>query len=304
MKRACGISQLALVSIAVIALSLTFGVAGAWAESPTWLCVPKTAGKAVTSGGTSEKANCEKETTTVELPPASELPTLVKILPHLKYEASGIDSQPTIRISGVNVQIVNGEGKTNTTNGRGNLVIGYNETPGTQTGSHNLILGGEQTFTSYGGILAGFKNTISGPYASVSGGYVNTASGEWASVTGGYGNTASGERSSVTGGSESIASKGNASVSGGAKNTASGSSASVTGGINNTANSIGASVSGGSENKAEDFYASITGGRENKVTTNEWASVSGGRKNTASGRYSSIFGGKELTASVEYEHLP
>ncbi len=49
----------------------------------------------------------------------------------------------------VNVQIVNGTGKTASVNGTGNLVIGYDETPGTQSGSHNLVLGTSQTYTSY-----------------------------------------------------------------------------------------------------------------------------------------------------------
>ena len=32
----------------------------------------------------------------------------------------------TLRIEGINVQVVNGEGTTNTTNGLGNLIVGYN----------------------------------------------------------------------------------------------------------------------------------------------------------------------------------
>ena len=38
-------------------------------------------------------------------------------------------------------------------------MIGYDKNEGKheQTGSHNLILGEEQTFTSYGGVLAGFR---------------------------------------------------------------------------------------------------------------------------------------------------
>ncbi len=58
------------------------------------------------------------------------------------------------------MQIVNGEGKTASANSEGNLVIGYDEEPGTQTGSHNLVLGERQTFMSYGGFLDGFSNSI------------------------------------------------------------------------------------------------------------------------------------------------
>jgi hypothetical protein len=79
----------------------------------------------------------------------------------MTYVASGVGG-PTIQFSGVNVQVVNGEGKTASVNGDGNLVVGYDENAGKndQTGSHNVILGGEQTFTSLGGILGGFKNGV------------------------------------------------------------------------------------------------------------------------------------------------
>jgi hypothetical protein len=58
--------------------------------------------------------------------------------------AEGIDGKSTVQFSGCNVQIVNGEGSTETTNGTGNLMIGYdNKAYGvTQSGSHNLIIGG------------------------------------------------------------------------------------------------------------------------------------------------------------------
>lgn len=220
MKRVCSISQSALVSITAVASLLTFGVAAAWAESPTWLCVPTLAGAAVTSGGTGSAAKCERETTTVELPPAGELPTLVSILSHMKYEASGIDSKPTVKFEGVNLQIINGAGTTATTDGMGNLVIGYDESPGTQTGSHDLILGGQQKFESYGGILAGFNNTISKPFASVTGGRLNSASGEYASVAGGEQNIASGIYAFVSGGQKNIASGNYSSVNGGHNLTA------------------------------------------------------------------------------------
>lgn len=51
------------------------------------------------------------------------------------------------------------------------------------------MTGNEHSYTSYGGIVAGGRNTASGPYSSVSGGYGNTASGGWASILGGNNNT-------------------------------------------------------------------------------------------------------------------
>jgi hypothetical protein len=221
---------------------------------------------------------------------SSELETLKNILPHITYVASGVGGKPTVQFSGVDVQLVNGEGKTETANGEGNLVIGYDENPGKreQTGSHDLVLGESQTFTSYGGIVAGLGDTISAPFASVTGGEENTASSRYASVTGGQQNTAS--RAYTT-------------VSGGYGNKASGEHGSVSGGILNAASGPYTSVSGGEFDAASSYDGSVSGGYNN-TASGQNASVSGGYKNTAAGLRSSIFGGKELTANNEYEAIP
>src|SRR5207245_2416090 len=67
-------------------------------------------------------------------------PKLAAIAPYINFAKEGVGRKPTIQVSGANLQIVNGEGKTATTNGAGNLIIGYDESPGTQSGSHDLIL--------------------------------------------------------------------------------------------------------------------------------------------------------------------
>jgi hypothetical protein len=112
--------------------------------------------------------------------------------------------QPTIRFSGVNVQVVDGQDQTSdgATNGRGNLMIGWNENSGgnIRSGSHNLVIGPSHSYTSYGGLVAGYANTISGPSASVSGGLGNIAAANWASVSGGADNLASATAASVSGG--------------------------------------------------------------------------------------------------------
>jgi hypothetical protein len=113
--------------------------------------------------------------------------------------------QATVRFSGVNVQVVSGTGTTDgPVNGAGNLIVGYNERRGdgndVRTGSHNLIVGQQHSYSAFGGLVAGILNTISANYASVSGGFRNTASGAAASVSGGVGNTASGDVASVSGG--------------------------------------------------------------------------------------------------------
>lgn len=164
-----------------------------------------------------------------------------------------------------NVHIRSGSGKTDSAvNGLGNVIIGYNEGSGKnikRTGSHNLVIGPEHAYASFGGLVVGRENTISAPYASVSGGRLNTASGFAASVSGGSVNTASADFASVSGGKSNAAKGLNASVSGGISNLAQGEYASVTGGSDNAASGFAASVSGGSGNAASGNYTSVSGGR-------------------------------------------
>jgi hypothetical protein len=125
---------------------------------------------------------------------------LKALLPHMRFVGNGVAGKPTVQFSGVNVQIVNGEGKTASTNGEGNLVIGYDEEPRFQTGSHDLVLGEDQEYTSFGGIIASVMNTATGEYAAVTGGAANTVSGALASVSGGEVNRVSGDLSWMGGG--------------------------------------------------------------------------------------------------------
>ena len=111
-------------------------------------------------------------------------------------------TEETVLISGANLQVVSGSGETaEATNGTGNIIIGYDEDSGNdKSGSHNLVVGFGHTYSSYGGIVVGYNNSITGVYSSVSGGNYNTAEGDRSSVSGGYYNTASGDVSSVSGG--------------------------------------------------------------------------------------------------------
>jgi hypothetical protein len=202
----------------------------------------------------------------------SEQETLKSILPYVKYVASGVGGKPTIQFSGANVQIVNGEGSTKTTNGAGNLIIGYDEGPGAQTGSHNVIVGPEDEYMSYGALIAGRDNRALSPDSFLAG-IANKTSNEGASVSGGRLGTASGLYSSVTGGRGNIAGAGDSSVSGGA------------------------------ENKAEEDWSWVSGGEGNR-TTGMTASISGGKENVAAFEFSSIFGGKELETKANYEAIP
>src|SRR5215813_3969125 len=83
----------------------------------------------------------------------------------LQYVTGGEDE---VVITGANLRIVNGLGNTELTNGLGNLIVGYNEArlpgdgPDMRTGSHNVVVGERHNFTSYGGLVVGNFNEISG----------------------------------------------------------------------------------------------------------------------------------------------
>src|SRR5262245_36617218 len=194
---------------------------------------------------------------------SSEYRAMRKRLAALEYKLQYVSGGPNeVVITGANLRIVNGLGSTDTINGLGNLIVGYNESrqefPGctpmdpfcadTRTGSHNVVVGRFDNFSSFGGLLAGEFNETSGAFASVSGGHQNTASGDGSSVSGGRANTASGDGSSVSGGLANRASVVESSVSGGLVNTANGVRSSVSGGEGNEASGEGASVSGGISN--------------------------------------------------------
>lgn len=175
----------------------------------------------------------------------------------------------TLRFSGMNVQLVNGLGSTETTNGLGNLIVGYAENhPAVswdRSGSHYLVLGIWNGWSSFGGLVAGRFNRATGAFATISGGDNNTADGrssvvsggtdggaigDFSTVSGGVNNFARGFRSTVSGGRTNIASGSQSTVSGGALNTASGVNSTVSGGVNNTASGAGSTVSGGEGNVA------------------------------------------------------
>jgi hypothetical protein len=152
----------------------------------------------------------------VQLPGSGDLETLDRLLPHLKFQEEGVGGKPTIQVTGANLQIVSGSGKTNgPVNGAGNLIIGYDDEaecgtellfcavgPRPHTGSHNLVLGTGQGYTSWGAILGGVDNrataegtfvlgdhnVVSGPGSSISGGFHGMASGIGDSISGGGAN--------------------------------------------------------------------------------------------------------------------
>lgn len=212
----------------------------------------------------------------------SKAAALEEKLSKISYEPKGLNGLPTVKISGANLQVVNGSGAIQNVNGLGNVIIGYDEHAADikQTGSHNLVLGDRQTFTSWGGLLAGSKNSVTAPL-SVSFGFGNDVKAKWATITAGYFNVAGGEGSSISGGSESGTNAGLASISGG---------------LRNHANADWSSVAGGTDNAAGGQYATVSGGQQNRAP-GKISSVSGGERNHAVGEASSILGGGDVTVT-------
>jgi hypothetical protein len=99
--------------------------------------------------------------------------------------------KPDILFTGANVHVRSGSGATDdkgALTGLGNLIIGYNEnttTPTlTRTGSHNVVGGSMNSYGSHGGMVFGYENTVSGPYATVLSGNRNVAQGINSTVLG------------------------------------------------------------------------------------------------------------------------
>lgn len=151
-------------------------------------------------------------------------------------------------LTGMNFQVVSGSGETDgNVNGKGNIIIGYNEANGgdDRDGSHNLVIGGLHSYSSYGGIVAGLNNESSAQVASVLGGSNNVADGDGSVIVGGDNNETRGETTSILGGEENLADGTNSTVAGGVNNAAFARASAVSGGDSNSASSAAATVSGG-----------------------------------------------------------
>ena len=258
---------------------------------------------------------------TVESQLASpQMQALLAVAPYLSV--AQVDGHPVVRISGANVQIVNGMGETRSVNGTGNLILGYDEarTDGTpecsigydtgaavavtnqaqcealsgtwalshKSGSHNVVIGALHNYPRAATLIAGERNTASFLAASVTGGFGNRAANFGASISGGRSNRASGETASVAGGSS---------------NVAPGTLSSIAGGLSNETTGFGATVSGGQANRSRSMAASVSGGMGNFANGNS-SHVSGGDGNTAAGDFTSILGGSRRTATTPSATVP
>jgi hypothetical protein len=134
---------------------------------------------------------------------------------------------PNLIFEGVNVHIRNKRSSTTMVDGLGNLIIGYNEIgdeaglfypPPVRNGSHNLIVGSGHAYSSAGGFVAGYRNTIGNSFSTVTGGFLNVANGQYSSVSGGLLNIAGGEFSAVSGGMQNDTASFASSITGGSYN--------------------------------------------------------------------------------------
>jgi hypothetical protein len=162
---------------------------------------------------------------------------------------------PHVIFSGANVHIRSGSGDSLVPNGKGNLIVGYNESsgavPAERGGSHNVVVGAAHRYNFGTGLVVGYANRLGDSGASVTAGAFNDAAGYFSSITAGRSNSATGMFAAITGGEV---------------NTASGSSAAVSGGLGNRATGDLSTVSGGSNNEASGSNSSVGGGAN---TTND-----------------------------------
>lgn len=215
----------------------------------------------------------------------ARIATLEAKLQYMKTEGTDVIFE------GCNVHVRNGLGYTRGTqhgmvpkvNHLGNLIVGYNENAPPweenpesyqkpdRSGSHNLVIGSAHSYPSYGGLVAGVHNTVTGEFASVTGGSGNTAFGYSSSISGGSGNIAMGYSSNISSGSGNTTSGLASNVSGGLGNIASGYSSSVSGGTSNVASGYASSVTGGSGNTASGLASSVSGGlMQSASDTYDW----------------------------------
>lgn len=217
--------------------------------------------------------------------------------------------KPTVRFTGVNVQIVSGVDTTDAVlNGVGNLIIGYNETGraalnandfDVRVGSHNLVLGTLNNYASYGSLVAGSVNKVNTQIVAFA--HANYAYSNFSTIVGGDSNRSDGP---------SVAEGHGAAVSGGKSNKVIPADSNISGGNGNNVygnnNFITGTVSGG-QNNAAFASNSISGGGSNYAGGDRFGgnggqstAVSGGYSNIADGYASSVSGGGDNRATGSY----
>lgn len=179
-----------------------------------------------------------------------------------------------LTVSGANVQLDSGAGSTEgVVNGLGNLIIGYDEDDGAdlKTGSHNLVLGHEHTYTSYGGIVSGENSDITGDHSIVLGGRNHTNAGNRSLIAGGNNHLIDIGQSAIIGGRDNTVSEQYAVIIAGRHNLidAGCNNGALLGGNTNTCQNAGATITGGINNIASANNSVVLGGDSNTSTVDE-----------------------------------
>ena len=172
---------------------------------------------------------------------------------------------PTLRVTGLNVQIVNGTGSTDVKNGAGNLVLGYNELGNLfgddRTGSHCLVYGTKATYSATSCLVGGSQNSVHGYYSAILTGDQNVIDpGVFMGVIG-------------TGFRNDIHGPGAGFIVSGTDNDLSSASGAIVGGIGNNASEGAAIVIGGGQANAATGNASVVSGGTARAATGNgsWA---------------------------------
>jgi hypothetical protein len=209
---------------ALITSLAALAVAAPAAQADTYLCVPATAGAAVTSGGGS--GTCATGSTAVQMPSsATDQQTLISVLPYLSFNAAGIGGKPTIVVRGANLRMMRATTSTSTTtgDGTGNIVLGgpsWNYTDASAiTGSENLISGFAHRVSGNNDIVVGQQNTVQASADLVGGALNTTVPGGDSSALFGYSNKISGLASALLGGGYNTVSGRYSTLDGGSNRT-------------------------------------------------------------------------------------
>jgi hypothetical protein len=208
-------------------------------------------------------AAVQRQVTLIAQNPALKLGPFVSIA---TSPVNGVAS-PTVVLSGCNLQLVNGMGQTGLTNSLGNMIVGYCEVPytglqpGDRSGSHNLVVGLRNLFTTsaYGSVVFGQGNGVGWPSSSVLGGNGNGA-GLNSVVVGGFNNAAIGQGSVIVGGGGNKTAQQGSVIVSGSNNYASGVATVILGGTNNVADGSGSMVVSGENNFDGVLGTTILGG--------------------------------------------
>src|SRR5215212_8792929 len=192
-------------TFAVVAVLATIGAAPASAGQ--FMCIPDTAGAAVTSGGTT--GTCSSGTPLKVPASAADQQTLIDLLPYVGFRASGIGAKPTVVFKGVNVQVVKRDATAvSDKDGTGNLVVGrdYNPFGYQRTGSENLVVGiGNGWQTSANTVVGTYNYAEGGGFGFVAGASNRLVDGTAGSILGGFNNYTRANYTTVVGGRGRVA---------------------------------------------------------------------------------------------------